>query len=66
MATSHFPQNGVTTTTFFGQLLTLALVSLTIRVMHFLLPIEMQKRPGVSMRNIFQSNMPITAHNSLS
>jgi hypothetical protein len=43
----------------------LALVSLMIRVTCFLLPIEMQKRPGVSMRNIFQSNLHIIVRGSL-
>jgi hypothetical protein len=47
-------------------LLSLALVSLTIHIMHFLLPIGMQKCPGISTRNIFQSNLHITACNSLS
>jgi hypothetical protein len=52
--------------TLFRQLLTLALVNLTIYVMRFLLPIRMQKRPGISMRNIFQNNLCIIEHNSLS
>jgi hypothetical protein len=52
--------------TFFWQLFSLALVSLTIHVTHFLLPMGMQKRPSVSARSIFQSNLRITAHNSLS
>jgi len=51
---------------FFQQLLSLALVSLTICVMHFLLPIGMQKRPSISMCSIFQSNLRIAAHSSLS
>ncbi len=52
--------------TLFWQLLKLALVSLTIRVMRFLLPIGMQKRPGVRTHNIFQSNLHIATHSSLS
>jgi hypothetical protein len=52
--------------TFFRQLLALALVSLTIRVMHFLLLIEIQKHSGVSTRSIFRSNLHITARNPLS
>ncbi len=51
--------------TFFRQLLTLALVNLRIRVMHFLLPIKMQKCPGVNTHNIFQSNLRIIACSSL-
>jgi hypothetical protein len=50
---------------FFRQLLTLALVSLMICVTRFLLPIEMQKCPGVNTRNIFQSNLRITTQSSL-
>ncbi len=49
----------------FRQLLTLALVGLTIHVTHFLLPIGMQKPTCVSMHNIFQSNLRITARSSL-
>jgi hypothetical protein len=37
--------------TLFQHLLSLALVSLMIRVMRFLLPIGMQKRPGVSTQH---------------
>jgi hypothetical protein len=51
---------------FFQQLLSLALVSLTIHVTRFLLPIGMQKRSGVSMRNIFRNNLHIATRNSLS
>jgi hypothetical protein len=50
----------------FQQLLSLALVSLTIRIMHFLLIIGMQERSGISTHNIFQSNLRIAACNSLS
>jgi hypothetical protein len=52
--------------TLFRQLLSLVLVSLKIRVTHLLLPIRMQKRPGNSTRNIFQSNLHIVTHISLS
>jgi hypothetical protein len=52
--------------TLFQQLLLLALVSLMIYVTHFLLPIEMQKRPGINICSIFQSNLRIAAPNSLS
>ncbi len=52
--------------TLFWQLLTLALMSLTVRVTHFLLPIRMQKCHGVNMHNIFQSNLHIATCNSLS
>jgi hypothetical protein len=51
--------------TLFRQLFTLALVSQRIRVMHFLLPIKMQKCPGVNTHNIFQSNLRIIARSSL-
>jgi hypothetical protein len=51
--------------TLFRQLFTLALVSLRICVTHFLLPIRMQKCPGVNTHNIFQSNLRIVACNSL-
>jgi hypothetical protein len=51
---------------FFQQLLSLALVSLTIRITCFLLLIGMQERPGVNTHSIFQSNMCIAACNSLS
>jgi hypothetical protein len=44
----------------------MALVSLTICVTHFLLIIGMQKRLSISMRSIFQNNLRITTHNSLS
>jgi hypothetical protein len=50
----------------FRQLLTLALLSLTICVMHFLLPIGMQKRLGVNTHSIFQNILRITTHSSLS
>jgi hypothetical protein len=48
-------------TTLFRQLFTLALVSLTIHVTCFLLPIKMQKRPSISTRSIFRRNL----HSSL-
>jgi hypothetical protein len=50
----------------FWQLLSLALVSLTICVTCFLLPIGLQKRQCVSTPNIFQSNLRIDALSSLS
>ncbi len=53
-------------TTLFWQLLTLAMVSLTIYVTRYLLPTRMQKCPSVNTRNIFQSNLGITTHSSLS
>ncbi len=52
--------------TLFQQLLLLALVSLMICITHSLLPIGMQKRPGVNTSNIFQSNLRIIVHNFLS
>jgi hypothetical protein len=52
--------------TLFQQLFMLALVSLTICVMRFLLPIGMQKHPNVSTCNIFQSNLHIITHSSQS
>ncbi len=51
---------------FFLLLLSLALVSLTICVTRFLLPIGMQKHPSISMCSIFQSNLRIAARSSLS
>jgi hypothetical protein len=50
---------------FFQQLFSMALVSLTVRVTHFLLPIGMQKRLGVSTHSNFQSNLRIVTHSSL-
>ncbi len=50
---------------FFWQPLSLALVNLMICITCFLLPIGMQKCPGVSTLNIFQNNLRIAAHNSL-
>jgi hypothetical protein len=44
----------------------LALVSLTIHVTRFLLPIRMQKCSCISMRNIFHNNLCIATHSSLS
>jgi hypothetical protein len=52
--------------TLFQQLFLLALVSLTIRITRFLLPIGMQKRSGINMHSIFQSNLRIIACSSLS
>jgi hypothetical protein len=52
--------------TLFQQLLLLALVSLMIYVTHFLLPIEMQKRPGINTCSIFQKNLCIATPSSLS
>ncbi len=51
--------------TFFQQLLSLALVSMTIHFTCFMLPIGMQKHQGISTRSIFQSNMCIVVCNSL-
>jgi hypothetical protein len=51
--------------TLFQQLFSLALVSLTIRVMHFLLLIRMQKHPGVNTCIIIQSNLRIATRSSL-
>jgi hypothetical protein len=52
--------------TLFRQLLTLALMSLMIRVTRFLLLIKMQKPLGVSTRNIFQRNLHIDTRSFLS
>jgi hypothetical protein len=52
--------------TLFWQLLSLALVSMTIHITRFLLPIGMQKCPSVSTRNIFQNNLHIVMRSSLS
>jgi hypothetical protein len=51
--------------TLFRQLLSLALVSLTIYVTCFLLPIGMQKHSSVSTHNISQSNLCIATCSSL-